>query len=48
MQFNSAWEESRPGAIGLIAEYLKNAIRPTVAFPHVMLIALIVAQVYVL
>lgn len=48
MQFNSAWEESRPGAIGLVAEYIKNAIKPTVAFPHVILIALIIAQVYVL
>ena len=48
MQFNSAWEESRPGAIGLVAEYIKNAIKPMVAYPHVILIMLIIAQVYVL
>ena len=48
MQFNSAWEGSRPAAIGLIAEYIKNSIKPTVAYPHVILIALIIAQVYVL
>jgi hypothetical protein len=47
MQFNSTWEESRPGAVGLVAEYIKNSIKPTVAFPHVILIALIIAQAYV-
>ena len=46
MQFNSAWEESRPGAIGLVTEYIKNSIKPTVAYPHAILIALIIVQVY--
>lgn len=40
MQYNSAWLGNRPGAIGLVAEYLLNALRPTVAFPHIVLLAL--------
>ena len=39
-QFNSAFVKSRPGAFGLIKAYLENAFRPTVAFPHVVLIVL--------
>ncbi|MEP0176830.1 MAG: hypothetical protein ABJH28_02150 [Paraglaciecola sp.] len=44
MQFNSAWEESRKGAIGLVFEYLKNSIKPTVAYPHVLLLLIIFAN----
>lgn len=40
MQFNTAWQEIRPSTFGLIKEYAKQAIRPTVAFPHVLLVAL--------
>lgn len=39
MQFYSEWEYSRPGAVGTIIEYLRNAIRPTVAYPYAILIA---------
>ncbi|TVO78702.1 hypothetical protein [Sedimenticola selenatireducens] len=37
-QFNSVYSKSRPSTIGLIHEYLHQAIRPTIAFPHVALL----------
>ncbi len=37
-QFNSQYLKNRPGVAGLISEYLKQALRPTVAFPHVALV----------
>ena len=41
-QFNSEFIQSRVGAIGLVLEYLRQALRPTVAFPHVVLIAIVI------
>lgn len=38
MQLYSNWEASRPGMAGLIKEYLLNAIRPTVAYPYIILL----------
>ncbi|SFF80767.1 hypothetical protein [Neptunomonas qingdaonensis] len=38
-QLNAEWLAHRQGFAGLIGEYLSQAIRPTVAFPHVLLIA---------
>ncbi len=38
-QFYSQWEAKRPSALGLIVEYVKQALRPTVAFPYIVLIA---------
>lgn len=40
MQFYSEWEASRPGTKGLIKEYLHNAVRPTVAYPYIILLGL--------
>ena len=40
MQFNQAFLKQRSGVIGLLSEYFTNALRPTVAYPHVLLIAL--------
>ncbi|MBV1959732.1 MAG: hypothetical protein KUG53_03245, partial [Pseudomonadales bacterium] len=37
-QFNSLYLENRPGSIGLVKEYLVQALRPTVAFPHLLLV----------
>jgi hypothetical protein len=49
MQFYSEWEASRPGTKGLIKEYLHNAVRPTVAYPYVILLGLqIVATTFIL
>ena len=36
--FYSAWEEEKPGAVGLVIEYISNALRPTVIYPYVVLI----------
>jgi hypothetical protein len=39
-QFNSDYLRSRGGSLTLIREYISQSIRPTVAFPHVALLAL--------
>lgn len=36
-QLHSEWLASRPGFTGLLAQYGKSMLRPTVAFPHVVL-----------
>jgi len=38
--YNLSYLESRPSAVGLIKEYLKQALRPTVAFPYIILITI--------
>jgi len=40
MQFYTEWEASHPGTTWLIKEYLHNAVRPTVAYPYVILLGL--------
>lgn len=42
-QFHTRWDANRPGAIGLIVEYISNSLRPTVAFPYAVLIGVIAA-----
>ena len=37
-QLHTEWQAGRPGFGGLLAEYAKNMLRPTVAFPYVVLI----------
>jgi hypothetical protein len=37
-QLHSEWVAGRPGVVGLLAEYARSALRPTVAFPHVALL----------
>ena len=37
-QLHSAWMAQRKGLAGLLAEYTSSALRPTVAFPHVVLL----------
>ena len=37
-QLHSAWLAQRMGLAGLLAEYAASALRPTVAFPHVVLL----------
>lgn len=39
-QLHSEWLAGRPGMVGLLVEYAANARRPTVAFPHVVLMLL--------
>lgn len=42
-QLHSTWLATRPGLAGLLAEYGRNMLRPTVAFPYVVLIGITVA-----
>ncbi len=37
-QFNRQFLNNRPGSIVLILEYTRQALKPTVAFPHVLLV----------
>ena len=37
-QLHTEWLASRPGLAGLLAEYGRNMLRPTVAFPHAVLV----------
>lgn len=37
-QLHSAWQAQRKGLTGLLAEYARSALRPTVVFPHVVLL----------
>lgn len=37
-QLHTEWQAGRPKSGGLLAEYGKNMLRPTVAFPHAALI----------
>jgi len=41
MQLHSEWLQQRPGSLGLLLEYLKSALRPTVALPYPILLALL-------
>lgn len=40
-QFNSQYVETRPGVAGLMSEYFRQAIRPTVAYPYIVLLLLL-------
>ena len=37
-QLHTQWQSARPGVSGLLREYVGNALRPTVAYPYVVLI----------
>jgi hypothetical protein len=44
-QLHTAWHASRKGLGGLLGEYLRSALRPTVAFPYgVLLLVVMVFQ----
>ncbi len=46
-QFNRQFAENRLSGSALIKEYLCQSVRPTVAFPHVVLIALALAETFI-
>lgn len=46
-QFNQDFLTQRLGVVGLVGEYLKSALRPTVAYPHVLLILIAGLSVFV-
>ena len=35
------WQKNRPGTLGLVLEYAKTGLRPTVMLPHLLLLVLI-------
>lgn len=39
-QFNKQWQQSRPALKALILEYVKHSLKPTVAYPYLLLILL--------
>lgn len=39
-QLHTEWQATRPGAAGLLMEYATSALKPTVAFPHALLLLL--------
>lgn len=41
LQFNRQWEDLRPGTLGLIVQYAKQALRPTIMLPYPLLMALL-------
>jgi hypothetical protein len=43
-QFNSDFLKNRPGNSALVGEYLRQALRPTVAFPHALLVLMLVFE----
>lgn len=45
-QLHSEWLAARPGLAGLLTEYLRSMLRPTVAFPHVLLVLIAVAAAW--
>jgi len=40
-QFYSEWSKNRPATVGTVKEYAKSALRPTVLYPYLVLIALV-------
>jgi hypothetical protein len=40
-QLHTDWAASRPGSIGLIASYILSACRPTVAFPYLPIVLML-------
>ncbi len=47
-QFNSLYLKNRLGGVGLVVEYGRQAIRPTIAFPHVVLLLMSAAKLLAL
>lgn len=43
-QFNTEYQKNSLSGIALIIEYVRQAVRPTVAFPHLVLILILLIQ----
>ncbi len=41
-QLYSEWQSNRPGSIKLLTEYTLNSLKPTVAYPYIALIVLLI------
>lgn len=42
-QLHSRWLAQRPGLAGLLVDYARSAVRPTVAFPYAVLVILAIS-----
>ncbi|MCV2885716.1 hypothetical protein OE749_13540 [Aestuariibacter sp. AA17] len=40
MQLNTMWSEQRAGGVTLIISYMRQCLKPTVAFPHIFVVLL--------
>ena len=40
--FYTHWSETRPNAITLVSEYIKNSLKPTVIYPYLPLILIVI------
>jgi hypothetical protein len=47
-QFYHEWQQRRPRTVELMGQYLRHALRPTVAYPYAVLIALVLATSWLL
>ncbi|MEW6990771.1 hypothetical protein AADZ91_08790 [Colwelliaceae bacterium 6441] len=47
MQLNQQFLQNRPAIFGLLKEYLQQAARPTVIFPHLMLIMIFISSFFI-
>jgi hypothetical protein len=45
-QLHSEWQAGRKGTAGMLAEYASHALRPTIAFPYVLLVLAQLAMVF--
>ncbi len=41
-QLYSEWQNNRLGAVKLITEYISNSVKPTVAYPYILLVIMLV------
>lgn len=46
-QFNSEYQKHRRRGFGLVAEYISQALRPTVAFPHVVTVIVYLLAIFI-
>ncbi|GAC29956.1 hypothetical protein [Brumicola pallidula] len=40
IQFNTAWDLKPRGQVSLVSEYLRHLVKPTIVFPHLILLCL--------
>jgi len=45
-QFNTEYDKMSLSALGLIIEYARQSIRPTIAFPHVVILIFILIKLF--
>jgi len=46
-QLYSEWQANRSGAIKLVTEYILNSLKPTVAYPYIVLISILLVIIYI-